>query len=540
MERSINPDPLVSVIIPCFNHGKYLPEAIQSVLEQSYGNIEIIVVDDGSKDDTAAVCQQFPSVKYVYQSNQGLSAARNTGTKNSIGDLLVYLDADDLLLKDGISINVDYFRENPSIAFVSGAHIKQFLQSGKTLEEKWPLDKDHYLQLLQCNYIGMHATVMYARWAALSVPFDPSLPACEDYDVYLRIARQYPVAHHTEMIAVYRFHQENMSSNIPKMLHTVLGVLEGQKRKLRDEKENAAFQKGLRIWKDYYSEELYKQCRIAKRRMQYEEFILLLKYSPIHLYRYYKTQIKKHMSKALKKLTPLWIKRYLFKAGLIKRFDPGKGNIDFGDLLRTKPFSIEFGYDRGGPVDRYYIENFLSKERDSIKGSVLEIGDNEYTLMFGQENVAKSDILHVHADNPKATYVGDLANAPSLPDNHFDCIVLTQTLHLIYDFKAALSTCHRVLKPGGVLLLTVPGITHIDQGEWRETWYWSFTQKAMTVLIGETFSGGLSEVKSYGNVFAATAFLFGVGLPEVSKEMLDKYDPHYQVIITVKATKRKT
>nr|MDQ6890483.1 methyltransferase domain-containing protein [Bacteroidota bacterium] len=124
-----------------------------------------------------------------------------------------------------------------------------------------------------------------------------------------------------------------------------------------------------------------------------------------------------------------------------------------------------------------------------------------------------------------------------IPDNTFDAIILTQTLHLIYDFKAALSTCHRILKPGGTLLLTVPGITPIDRGEWNKTWYWSFTDKALKKLIPETFPSGDSEIQSFGNVFIATAFLYGMGIGEVEKSKLDVHDPAFQVIITVKATK---
>jgi SAM-dependent methyltransferase len=243
------------------------------------------------------------------------------------------------------------------------------------------------------------------------------------------------------------------------------------------------------------------------------------------------------MVKKLSFLIPNNVRRILHKSYWAKNNVPNLGKIDFGDFQSTKPFSKEFGYDRGGPIDRYYIENFLQKEKIWIKGIVLEIGDNEYTLQYGGNQVIQSDILHVHADNPKATFIGDLADAPSLPDNHFDCIVLTQTLHLIYDFKAALRTCHRVLKPGGVLLLTVPGITQIDQGEWKETWYWTFTQKAMNLLLNEIFKKENIEAHSYGNVFAATTFLYGVGFPEVSQAMLDVQDPHYQVIVTVKATK---
>lgn len=229
--------------------------------------------------------------------------------------------------------------------------------------------------------------------------------------------------------------------------------------------------------------------------------------------------------------------RWLYKNALHKEYEPNVGAIDPGDFDRTIPFSTEFGYDRGGPVDRYYIENFLQKESGSIRGRVMEIGDNAYTMQYGGGKVEKSDILHVNDTNPAATLIGDISNAPQIPDNSFDCIVLTQTLHLIYDFKGALETCHRILKPGGTLLLTVPGITPIDHGEWKETWYWSFTDKAMQRLMAESFGKGQAAIETFGNVFTASAFLYGMGLPEVPKEKLEQHDPHFQVIITVKAIK---
>ena len=103
MSHTISIDqPLISVIIPCFNHAHFLPDAIKSVLNQSYKNTEIIVVDDGSSDNTNDVATSFPDVKYVYQTNQGLSAARNTGLKKSNGKYLVFLDADDFLFLEEI------------------------------------------------------------------------------------------------------------------------------------------------------------------------------------------------------------------------------------------------------------------------------------------------------------------------------------------------------------------------------------------------------------------------------------------------------
>lgn len=240
----------------------------------------------------------------------------------------------------------------------------------------------------------------------------------------------------------------------------------------------------------------------------------------------------------VKKNAPSFILRGLNKAGLYKSYRPALGHVDVGDLNRTTPFSTIFGYDRGGPVDRYYIENFLEKEKACIKGRSLEIGDNEYTLSYGGQNVTQSDILHIDESNTKATYIGDLSNCPQLADNTFDCIVLTQTLHLIYEFKNALATCHRILKPGGTLLLTSPGVTPIDHGEWKKTWYWSFTDTVIKKLLTEIFTGGNIDVNTFGNVYVATSFLYGMGISEVSKERLDYNDPHFQVIITAKAVKQ--
>jgi SAM-dependent methyltransferase len=170
----------------------------------------------------------------------------------------------------------------------------------------------------------------------------------------------------------------------------------------------------------------------------------------------------------------------------------------------------------------------------------LEIGDNAYTVQYGGAAVQQSDVLHVDAASPHATFVGDLSNAPQLPDAAFDCIILTQTLHLIYDFRGALATCYRILKPGGTLLLTAPGLSPIDPHEWQDFWYWSFTDKVLARLMTELLPEAEVTIASFGNVRVATAFLYGMGLGEMSEEELAYQDSQYQVINTVKVVKRGT
>jgi glycosyltransferase involved in cell wall biosynthesis len=549
MEKPVNIDKsIVSVIIPCYNHGTYLPEAIESVINQSYKNFEIIVIDDGSIDNTKEVCNNYPIVKYIYQKNAGLSAARNTGIKYSSGAYLVFLDADDWLLENAFESNLDILINNNDIAFVSGGHKLFYEPEDKTWIVQKEIVKSSYSSLLEGNYIGMHATVMYQRWVFNTFEFDTSLRYCEDYDLYLKIARKHPISHHTSLIAVYRIHDNNMSSNYSEMMKYALLVLSNNKKELRTPIEEVSNNNGISFWKSYYSEKIFNHLRGQLYSGNYnfnkDEIKCLKNNNPI-LYKKFKTEkyfyyflkSKIKIKNNFKKLMPKNIYKLIQKMWKRKTKNISIGKINFGDFKRTTPFSTQFGYDRGGPVDRYYIENFLQENNSLIKGRVLEIGDNEYTLKFGGNKIEKSDILHIDESNKQATFIGDLSDAPHLPSDSFDCIVLTQTLHLIYDYKAAIETCYRVLKPGGTLLLTVPGISHIAQDQWSKYWLWSFTDASIQRIMQEHFSEDNITIKTYGNVLVASAFLYGMGLPELKKEQLHYHDPHYQVIITVKAIK---
>ena len=213
-------------------------------------------------------------------------------------------------------------------------------------------------------------------------------------------------------------------------------------------------------------------------------------------------------------------------------------SVSFGDLRRVTPVSREFGFDRGAPVDRRYIEGFLARHAADIRGRVLEVKDAAYTRRFGGKGVEVSDVLDVDPTNRDATLIDDLTTGERLPSDTFDCIVLTQTLHLIFDVHAAARTLHRILKPGGVLLLTVPGITQIPRSE-SSYWYWSFSSLAAERLFRGAFQNGTIDVTSHGNVLAATAFLYGLAERELRADELDANDPDYPVTITVRAVKAR-
>ena len=212
--------------------------------------------------------------------------------------------------------------------------------------------------------------------------------------------------------------------------------------------------------------------------------------------------------------------------------------VFWGNLRKTVPVSTVFGYDRGNQsIARYYIDQFISDHSADIQGKVLEIGDDTYTKRCGSQ-VSHSDILHVQEGNPFATIIADLTCADKIPENSFDCIIMPQTLQFIYDFRSALMHTFRILKPNGVLLVTLSGITQISQYD-MERWgdYWRFTSLSASKLFEEYFPIDNITVKSHGNVLSAIAFLEGLSSNELKKKELDISDPNYEVTITVRAIK---
>ena len=218
---------------------------------------------------------------------------------------------------------------------------------------------------------------------------------------------------------------------------------------------------------------------------------------------------------------------------------PRVGAVKDNSFWRLTPISRIFGLNRGLPIDRYYIEQFLSAHSSDIQGRVLEMGDNFYTQKFGGDRVIRSDVLNVVKGNPEATIVADLTSAENIPSNSFDCIICTQTLQMIYDIRTALMHLNRILKPGGVLLVSSHGISKIGRREGIDPWgeYWRLTAQSARRLFLEIFPGENVEIEVYGNVLSAIASLHGLAAKELSQSELDYSDPDYEVLIAVRAVK---
>jgi SAM-dependent methyltransferase len=228
----------------------------------------------------------------------------------------------------------------------------------------------------------------------------------------------------------------------------------------------------------------------------------------------------------------------MLRAGRRRLGAPDLGGVNLGDLGRLSPVSKHWGFDRGTPIDRHFVGLFLRQHQDAVRGTVLEIGDDRYTREIGGDRVLDSQVLHVDQAHAGVTMVGDLARLDHVPSGQVDCAIITQTLQFIPDVEAAVGTIHRLLRPGGVALVTVPAISRIDrdlEGRWATEW--SFTRRSMARLFGGVFGADQVTETVYGNVLVATAFLHGLAAEELTVEQLTHLDPDFEVLVGVRAVR---
>jgi SAM-dependent methyltransferase len=210
----------------------------------------------------------------------------------------------------------------------------------------------------------------------------------------------------------------------------------------------------------------------------------------------------------------------------------------WGNLRRRDPFSAYYGFDRGTPVDRFYIERFLAERARDIRGNVLEVGNARYARAFSGSAAARVEIVDKDAHNPEATILADLSEPSSLPAAGFDCVILTQTLQLVADVDAALHNVWQGLAYGGVLLVSVPGITRSDPADLTAD-RWRFTASGLETLLARACPIGHREVIGYGNLTSAVAFLLGLAGEELAEPELTKTDPHFPVVVCARAQKHQ-
>jgi glycosyltransferase involved in cell wall biosynthesis/SAM-dependent methyltransferase len=492
---------LVSVVIPCYNQGHFLEDAIASVLRQTLRNVEVVVVDDGSSDDTACVTARFPTVRYIHQQNMGLAAARNTGLRASHGTYICFLDADDLLAPRALETGMRYLLAHPECAFVSGDHRRV----GPDLRPLFkcranPVTSDHYLAFLRGNYIGMHATVLYARCPLEEAGgFDETMQACEDYEMYLRISRNHPVLCHAEVVADYRQHDSNMSRDPKAMLRWALRALERELPNVRCcPTREQAYHEGVNNWRELYERKPLTPVKAAFRRYATPTQTITAIGSAVIRYAIGKAGTEERVRMLADSVAKLKNSARLLRA---KWLNP---KVDLGSFGRPTPLNVV----EAAGVQEWYRRHFLDQYARDMAGIVLE------TSTAGQG----------------INQIEDIA------EEAYDCVACTD-LHTVWDPDNAVESLRRVLKEGGVLLAVLPGVTVPGLPE-VENDYWRFTVLSARRLLEAHFAPEDVETSFYGNVLAATGQIHRLPSDELTPQELLTRDVQHQTVVVARAVRR--
>ncbi|HVH25115.1 MAG TPA: trifunctional glycosyltransferase/class I SAM-dependent methyltransferase/polysaccharide deacetylase [Vicinamibacterales bacterium] len=495
----------VAVIVTCHNLGRTLVEALESVERQTRPAAQIVVIDDRSTDIyTRQILEklQRQGTRVATGTGLGASAARNLGARLTTAPYLVWLDADDLLEPTWLEAAAARLDTNRDLDFVSCA-----LRAFGDACYVWTPSASTFVEAVSTGGVP-HASTMIRRqlWEEVG-GFDEGVPSFELLDFWA---------------SAFERGASGVVLEQPLLNYRVRPG-SGYRRSIQTETYRSRL--------TYF----YEKHRAAVARCGPE--LILGKEAFLQGQREYRRMLDARVLALEAELTGLQHDVAQTVAALESR---GETRVDWGEFRRVQPLSQQWGWDRGKPVDRYYIEDFVQKHASDIQGRVLEVRDSVYTRRFGGDTVTGIDVLDIDPANSAATVIADLRQAGGIPSDTYDCIIVTQTLQLIDDVHAAIAELYRILRPGGVLLVTVPSVIRVDDEGGIDGDFWRFTEASARRFFAAVFPVEAFEVTAYGNVKSCAAFLYGMATEEVPAADLDHVDSTFPLGIAVRAVKPET
>ena len=534
------------------NEERFLEEAIRSVFAQTYDRWELMLVDDGSTDGSTAIARRYADehperVRYLEHpghENRGMSAARNLGFRHTRGSYIALLDGDDVWFPNKLRAQVAILDAHPAAALTYGRTRFWYGWTDNPDDRKreWftPLgvvpNQLVSPPVLVTNFLRNESTVVsncsvLVRRAVIEEVngWEESFRTLyEDMVLWTKIFTRWPVFVSDGCWDLYRQHAGN----------SVVGAAQ---EGVWDPSGPNASRHAFLNWVDDYvrqngidDDEL--RATLAKQLLPYRKPLPGGKAARAARWM---QPLKDAASRLWLGISPASLLGRASNDASAAEYLPALGHVRFGGLRRLEPVSRNYGFDRGTPVDRFYIEAFLRRHAKDIRGRVLEFGDSSYTRAYGGNRCTVSDVWHGGPGNTAATIAADLSSGEGVAADLFDCIICTQVLFLIYDIRAAARTLFRILKPGGVLLVTLPGIAKIehDSGDFSQD-CWRLTERSARLLFADNFPPTHLTVSSYGNVSSTVAFLEGVSAEELSPNDFEHRDPRYPLIVSVRAVKQ--
>lgn len=515
--------PRLSIVVPVYDAGDFLDEAVERVRAQTFADWELLLFDDGSTDGSRAraraLAENDPRIRTLAHpggANRGQYATRVAAAGEVRTDVIALLDQDDLwdvdylekhlALWERVSRRGAQLSYGPALYWHPDAPDKDYVQP---MPEEGP-GVFEPPSLLSSFFAGQYAatplpsTTFIRRDVLRSAgrfAEEARGSQCEDQYLCWFVASRFKVAIHDASWVRYRQHAD---SALAKMLAT-------------PEKAGAVEARFLRT---------------AERELR--------RLHPSH-----PLLIGGHLEARRRALEspskPGWLASIRDRLGPRGRPRPtpvrtwtqraaARGRLAIG----VEPLSEAFGEDRGTPLTRHYVTQFLSQHAGDVQGRCLEFEGADYVTQYGGDAVTHVDVLDLTADNPHATLVGDLTAENDFPSDAYDCIVCTFVLHEIFDMRRAVSELHRMLRPGGTMLVAVPHVTMCEPAYGER---WRFTVQGLTELLGEAFPAETTHFRAYGNSLTAAAQLRGLVAEEFTAGELAVHDPRFAIIVCARVQK---
>ena len=494
----------LTVLVTVRDSTSHVGHALEQVCRSDGPVPEIVVLCSPSVSRTIVERQQTvwlqAGARCLFAAGMSPGAVRNAGIETATGDLVMFLDAGDVIDRRYVSMASRKLVARPKLAYAT-AWARHPGVDGLTTLTKPTLT----LRAVLGDREAIPPPTIFRRsaWDAVG-RFDEDLVSLEWFDFWIRliasghsgtVIEELLIGHEPSRGSAYR-------NSLDPERHTAgaRAVLEKQRQLFQQHLVTALCDRetNLRTLARAYGRLLTQRDELVRER----------------------SALQQQVHETVQGLREL-----------------GGEPFDWGDLRRVLPVSADWGYERGIPVDRYYIERFLESHAADVQGAVLEIQESDYTRRFGGERVARSDVVDINADNPRANHIGDLRRLEAIPSDSYDCFILTQTIHVIDDMAAVLREAVRILKPGGVLLVTLPCASRVcleygDDGD-----FWRVTEAGARRLFAAILPSTHFAIQTFGNVLTNVAFLEGLACHEVSAEEFEVYDPFHPLLVGVRGIK---
>jgi SAM-dependent methyltransferase len=535
-------EPLVTAIMIFYDAARFMEEAIASVFAQTWRNWELVLVDDGSTDGSSEIARRAAArdpdrvrvVEHPGRANLGMSVSRNLGVGHARGDYVAFLDADDVWLPHKLAMQVGILEAHPDVQMVYGPSEYWYGWSGRPEDVR----RDHYgdvgiapdtiveppglLTMALANEGGTMpgiCSLLVRREAFAQIgAFEKEFRGPYEDQVFLaKMFLQTRIFVTGTCSDRYRQHDASCCA---------IALRTGQ---YHPELPHPSRRRYLQWLRDYLAHEgVEEPTLLAALRRNLRPYDHPVVWGSRMRVRYAGRLVRRALVRALEIGLPGPLYRWLRRRWEGGQWVPPVGLVRFGSLRRRAPVSLRRGLDRGTTIDRHYVDRFFASHAEDVCGEVLELGDLDVARHVPAH--ATTTITTVPLDDTTRFRLSQL------PDERFDCVVAGDVLQRVYDPRPLVKALHRVLKPGGALLATLPGAGAVGVDTVHDT-YWTFTSLAAQALFEEAFPQAKLAVEPAGNVLAATASLHGLAAEELRPRELEHRDATFAVVLGVRAVK---